>query len=205
MSKFLLGIDNGSTVSKAALFDLKGQEIAVASCAADTEYPHPGWTERDMEMLWQSTATAVREVLAKSGIRPQEIASIGNTGHGNGVYLLDKQGLPLRNGIQSMDSRAADVVNEWNQRDLHAQVFPYTLQSFWPAQPTALLVWLKENEPQNYERIGAILMVKDYIMYRLTGEISSDYTDMSGANLMDVRNKCYSRRSDGSVRSLRSI
>ena len=193
MGKYLLGIDNGSTLSKAALFDLKGQEIAVASCAADTEYPHPGWTERDMEMLWQSTATAIREVLVKSGIRPEEIASIGSTGHGNGVYLLDKQGRPLRNGIQSMDSRAAEVVNEWNQRNLHAQVFPYMLQVLWPAQPTALLVWLKENEPQNYERIGAILMVKDYIMYRLTGEISGDYTDMSGASLMDVRNKCYSR------------
>lgn len=193
MSKYLLGIDNGSTVSKAALFDLKGKEIAVASCAADTEYPHPGWTERDMEMLWQSTATAVHDVLAKSGVKPEEIAGIGSTGHGNGIYLLDKRGQPLRNGIQSMDSRAAYVVNRWNERNLHAQVFPYTLQSFWPAQPNALLVWLKENEPQNYERIGAILMVKDFIIYRLTGEIGSDCTDMSGANLMDVRNKCYSR------------
>jgi L-xylulokinase len=192
VSKYLLGIDNGSTVSKAALFDINGKEIAVASCAADTEYPQPGWTERDMEMLWQSTATAIREVLAKSGVRPEEIAGIGNTGHGNGVYLLDKQGQPLRNGIQSLDSRAADVVMEWNQSDLHAQVFPFTLQSFWPAQPNALLVWLKKNEPQNYERVGAILMVKDYIKYRLTGEISGDYTDMSAANLMDVRNKCYS-------------
>ena len=99
MGKYLLGIDNGSTVSKAAIFDLKGQEIAVASCAADTEYPHPGWTERDMEMLWQSTATAIREVLAKSGIKPEEIAGIGNTGHGNGIYLLDKEVHPLRNGI----------------------------------------------------------------------------------------------------------
>ncbi len=56
MGQYLLGIDNGSTVSKAALFNLKGKEIAVASCKAETEYPHPGWTERDMEMLWQSTA-----------------------------------------------------------------------------------------------------------------------------------------------------
>jgi L-xylulokinase len=146
-----------------------------------------------MEMLWQSTATAIRKVLAKSGIQPDEIAGIGSTGHGNGVYLLDKQGNPLRKGIQSMDSRAAGIVNEWNERNLHAQVFPYMLQVLWPAQPTALLAWLKKNEPQNYERIGAVLMVKDYIMYRLTGEISTDYTDMSGANLMDVRNKCYSR------------
>ncbi|MBC8507153.1 MAG: carbohydrate kinase [Chloroflexi bacterium] len=193
MSKYLLGIDNGNTFSKAALFDLHGKEIAVANCAADTDFPHPGWTERDMEMLWQSTATAIRDVLAKSSIKPEEIAGIGNTGHGNGVYLLDKQGQPLRNGIQSLDTRAADVVAGWNQRDLHAQTFPYALQSFWPAQPNALLAWIKENEPQNYERIGAILMVKDYIKYRLTGEIAGDYTDMSGANLMDVPNKSYSK------------
>jgi L-xylulokinase len=193
MGQYLLGIDNGSTVSKAALFDFHGKEIAVASCKAETEYPHPGWTERDMEMLWQCTATAIREVLAKSGVKPEEIAGIGNTGHGNGVYLLDKQGQPLRNGIQSMDSRAADIVTDWNQRNLHEQVFPFTIQSFWPAQPNAILVWLKKNEPQNYGRLGAILMVKDYIKYRLTGEITGDYTDMSATSLMDVRNKCYSR------------
>ena len=193
MGQYLLGIDNGSTVSKAAVFDLHGQEIAVASCKAETVYPHPGWTERDMETLWQSTACAIREAIAKSGVRPEAIAGVGNTGHGNGLYLLDKQGRPLRNGIQSMDSRAADVLAEWNQRNLFSQIFPFTLQSFWPAQPNALLVWLKQNEPQNYERIGAILMVKDYIKYCLTGECTGDTTDMSGANLMDVRNRCYSR------------
>ncbi len=193
MGQYLLGIDNGSTVSKAALFDLHGREVAVASCKAETEYPHPGWTERGMEMLWQSTASAIHEVLAKSGVKPEEIAGIGNTGHGNGVYLLDKQGKPLRNGIQSMDSRAANVVTGWNDCNLHEQVFPFTIQSFWPAQPNAILVWLKKNEPQNYERLGAILMVKDYIKYRLTGEITGDYTDMSATSLMDVRNKCYSR------------
>ncbi|MHC1783556.1 MAG: FGGY-family carbohydrate kinase [Anaerolineaceae bacterium] len=193
MGQYLLGIDNGSTVSKAALFDLHGKEIAVACCNADTEYPYPGWAERSMEMLWQSTASAIREVLAKSGVRSDKIAGIGNTGHGNGIYLLDKQGQPLRNGIQSMDSRAADVLIGWNQRNLHEHVFPYTIQSFWPAQPNALLSWIKQHEPQIFERIGAILMVKDYIKYRLTGEITGDYTDMSATSLMDVRNKCYSR------------
>ena len=114
MGKYLLGIDNGNTFSKAALFDLHGQEIAVASCAADTEYPNPGWAERDMEMLWQSTVSAIREVLAKSGVHSEEIAGIGNTGHGNGLYLLDKQGNPLRYGVQSMDTRAAEIVNRWD-------------------------------------------------------------------------------------------
>jgi L-xylulokinase len=193
MGKYLLGIDNGSTVSKAALFDFHGKEIAVASCKAETEYPHSGWTERSMEMLWQSTASAIRDVLAKSGAKPDEIAGIGNTGHGNGIYLLDKQGQPLRNGIQSMDSRAAEIVAHWDRDNLHTKVFPYTIQSFWPAQPNALLAWLKQNEPKNYERLGAILLVKDYIKYRLTGEISSDFTDMSATSLLDVRSKSYSR------------
>ena len=193
MGQYLLGIDNGSTVSKAALFDFHGKEIAVAGCKVETEFPHPGWTERNMDILWDSTACAIHDVLTKSGVSPEEIAGIGNTGHGNGVYLLDKQGNPLRNGIQSMDTRAAEIVTEWNQNNLHEQVFPFTTQSFWPAQPNALLAWLKKNEPHNYERLGSILMIKDYIKYCLTGEITSDYTDMSATSLMDVRNQNYSR------------
>jgi L-xylulokinase len=193
MGQYLLGIDNGSTVSKAALFDFQGKEIAIASCRVETVYPHPGWTERNMELLWQSTANAVRQVLEKSGVRAEEVAGIGSTGHGNGIYLLDKQGNPLRNGIQSMDTRACEIISGWNQSGAAAQFFPYTIQSQWAAQPNALLAWMKKYEPDNYARIGAILMCKDYIKYRLTGEISSDYTDMSGSSLMDVRGRCYSR------------
>ncbi len=92
-----------------------------------------------------------------------------------------------------MDTRAADIIIGWSQGDLAAEIFQYTIQSLWPAQPNALLAWIKMNEPQNYERIGSILMCKDYINYCLTGEITSDYTDMSATSLMDVRNKCYSR------------
>ena len=193
MAQYLLGIDNGSTVSKAALFDLHGKEIAVASCKADTEYPHPGWTERDMEMLWQSTATPSVRCLPSRGSSPKRSPELATPGMATASICWTNKDSPLRNGIQSMDSRAADVVTEWNQRNLHEQVFPFTIQSFWPAQPNAILAWLKKNEPQNYERLGAILMVKDYIKYRLTGEITSDYTDMSATSLMDVRNKCYSR------------
>lgn len=193
MGQYLLGIDNGSTVSKAALFDLHGGEIAVAGCKSETEYPHPGWTERDMEMLWYSTTCAIREVLEKSGVASNEIAGIGCTGHGNGVYLLDREGQALRPGIQSMDTRAAGVLAEWSERDVHTQAFPYTIQSFWPAQPNALLAWMKQHEPHNYENIGAVLFCKDYIKYRLTGEISTDYSDMSGSSLMDVRGRGYSR------------
>ncbi len=193
MGQYILGIDNGSTVSKAALFDFHGKEIAIASCKVETEYLNPGWTERSMETLWHSTACAIQDVIASSGIDPAEIVGIGNTGHGNGMYLLDKQGQPLRYGIQSMDTRAANIITEWNARSLFPQVYPFTLQALWPAQPNALLAWIKKYEPQNYERIGAILMCKDYIKYCLTGEVSSDFSDMGGTSLVDVPRKCYSR------------
>ena len=193
MTEYLLGVDDGSTVSKAAIFDLEGHEIQVASRKIEPDYPHPGWTERSMDVLWQGTAEAIREAITASGISPEQIIGVGTTGHGNGLYLLDRHGNPARPGIQSLDTRAAGIVDEWNSRDLHSQVFPFTLQSFWPAQPNALLIWIKRNEPEVYERIGAVLMCKDYIAYRLSGEITTDFSDMSGTSLMDVRNKRYSR------------
>jgi L-xylulokinase len=138
---YLLGIDNGSTVSKAALFDLEGNEVAVASASAETFYPHPGWTERSMDSLWQTTAQAIRAVLAQSGVNPRDIAGIGNTGHGNGLYLIDRHGEPVRNGIQSLDTRAADLLEDRKKRDVQGRAFPYILQEFWPAQPRPLQ-WL---------------------------------------------------------------
>jgi L-xylulokinase len=193
MAEYLLGIDNGSTVSKAAIFDLAGREVQVASRKIEPNYPYPGWTERSMDLLWESTAEAIKEAVTTSGIDPKQIVGVGTTGHGNGLYLLDKAGKPARAGIQSMDTRAAGIIDEWNGRDLHNQVFPYTVQSLWAAQPNALLAWIKRHEPEVYARIGAVLMCKDFVTYCLTGEIVTDYTDMSGTSLMDVRNKRYSR------------
>jgi L-xylulokinase len=193
MLEYLLGIDNGSTVSKAALFDLRGNEIQTANRMADIDYPKPGWTERDMETIWSSTVEAIKEVILKARIDPNQIISIGTTGHGNGVYLLDRQGRPLRPGIASLDSRASQIVDQWNRSGLHSQVFPLTLQAFWPAQPNALLAWLKQNEPDSYQKIGTVFLIKDFIKYRLTGVISTDNTDMTGTSLMNVRKKEYTR------------
>ncbi len=96
MSKYLLGIDNGSTVSKAALFSTSGVEIAVASRKTELLTPHHGYAERDMDDIWQATTEAINEVIEKSCITPGDIACIGCTGHGNGLYLIDKTGRPVR-------------------------------------------------------------------------------------------------------------
>jgi L-xylulokinase len=194
MDQYLMGIDNGLTVSKAAIFDLDGHEVAVAGRKTETTYPHPGWTERDMEALWRTTADAIRQAIAQAGIQASEILAIGNSGHGNGIYLLDREGQILRQGVASMDTRAAAIVDEWYASGVHERAFPKTLQSLWPAQPPVLLAWLKRHEPQVYARIGAALLCKDYIKYRLTGTLTTDITDISGTSLLDAPNRCYSQQ-----------
>ena len=95
MGKYLMGIDNGLTVSKAAIFDLSGREVAVDGHKVDLIYPRPAWVERDTEAVWRSTCDAISGAIAKAGIDPRDIVAVGNSAHGNGIYLVDKAGAPL--------------------------------------------------------------------------------------------------------------
>lgn len=185
MPSYLLGIDNGSTMSKAAVFDMRGQEINVACRPVKTSRPHLGWSQRDMNEMWRETAVAIREAIQLSGINPQDIKAIGCTGHGNGIYLLDSDMKPVRPAINSDDSRGRDIAKKWKEEGLHEKVLEKTMQSIWPAQPNVLLRWLKENEPESYQRIQWMLMAKDYTRWKLTGVVSGEITDMTSLSLMD--------------------
>ncbi|MCU0979386.1 MAG: carbohydrate kinase [Pirellulaceae bacterium] len=190
---FLLGIDNGGTVAKAALFSLDGREVAVAAEKTETLSPAPGWTEFDMDKLWSAVGAAVRQVLAASAIDPRQIACVACTGHGNGIYLVDAAGRPVRQAIFSADSRARSYVERWTVEGIGRAVRPKTMQSLWPGQPNALLAWLRDHEPQAYARARWVLMCKDFVRLRLTGEAAAELTDMSGTSLMDVGLAQYDR------------
>jgi len=183
---YLLGIDNGGTVTKAGLFTTDGVEIAVASRKTEMSTPLPGYTERDTEDLWQATAEAIRAVIDESNVDPKQIAGVACAGHGNGLYLVDKQGKPVRPGIISTDTRAKDYVARWSEEGVGRKVLPKTMQCIFPAQPTALLAWLRDNEPEVMQKAGWALMCKDYIRFRLTGQIHAELTDYSGSGLMNV-------------------
>jgi len=184
--QYLLGIDCGSTMVKAALFDANGREHAVASCKVEHIYLHPGWTENDMNALWNGVCEVIREVLERSGIDPKQVASVTCTGHGNGLYLVANDGTPARNGIISSDARAREYIEQWTQENVLDRILGKTMQSLWPAQPNALLRWLIDNEPETMVRTRWMFMVKDYVRYRLTGEAYMEMTDMSGTSLIDV-------------------
>jgi L-xylulokinase len=189
--KYLVGIDNGGTVSKAAVFTTDGRELAVASRPVQILAPHPGWSERDMHALWRGTADAIREAIEKSGVDPAEIACVACTGHGNGLYLIDAQGEPVRNGIYSSDSRAAAIIADWKSRGVDAAALPKTAQCVWPAQPNALLAWLRDHEPASIDRAAAVLMAKDFTRFKLTGNVAVELTDMSATSLMNVVEERY--------------
>ena len=194
MAEYLLGIDNGGTVAKAALFTLDGREVAVASRKTEMLSPRPGWTERDMNRLWLATAASIQAILSEPRISPGDIVCIACTGHGNGLYLVDRLGRPVRNAIISTDTRAKDHVARWYADGVAKAVLPRTMQSLWPGQPNALLAWLRDHEPETLRQAGWILMCKDYIRFRLTGQIHGELTDMSGTSLIDVAQGDYSQK-----------
>ena len=186
MAAYFLGADNGCTVAKAALFTADGRELAVASRKVAALAGPAGWSEVDMTASWRATAESIRQVLAAARVNPAEIACVACTGHGNGLYLVGPQGEPVRNAILSMDNRARAYVERWRAAGVDRAVRPKTMQSLWAAQPNALLAWLADHEPQTLARAGWALMCKDYIRFRLTGQIAAELTDMSGTSLLNV-------------------
>ena len=186
MESYFLGIDNGGTMSKAALFNEKGMEIAVAGNKVSIIQAQSGWNERDASKMWEDTVSAIQEVIHLSGINANQIKALACTGYGNGLCLVDQEGKPVRNAINSTDSRAQSYIDKWTDRGVGEKVLPLTAQSIWAAQPNALLSWLRDKEPETMEKARWILMAKDFIRLKLTGELCAEITDMSGTSLMNV-------------------
>ncbi len=101
--KYLMGIDNGGTSTKAAIYDMDGHELEKTTVNTKMLTPHPFFTERDMNELWKANIYVIKQTLEKSHIDPRNISGIACTGHGNGLYLVDDKGNAVRNGIISTD------------------------------------------------------------------------------------------------------
>jgi len=194
MPEYLLGIDRGTTNIKAVLFDLNGKEIKKSICPCeDIEHPFPGWSEQSMDMIWEKTRKAIND-LWSGKINSKDVMAIGFSGQGSGIFTIDKHGNPVRNGIVSTDIRAKKIVDKVNTPEISKEVYSLTRGSFFEASPVALLRWLKEEEPENYNKIDKMMFSKDWVRFKLTGEINTEPTDASGGILMDVKNKSYSKK-----------
>lgn len=189
--KYILGLDNGGTNIKGAIYDKAGNELFLISQKIDMFSNRPGHTSRDSELLWELNLTVIKQLLEKSNLTGEDIAAIGVTGHGNGLYLTKKDGTSAYNGIISTDSRGTKYAKQWNEEGVASTVRPITHQAVWSGQPTAILKWFKEKKPEVLEETDYIFMCKDYLKYRLTGNPVGELTDMTATGLMNVKEEKY--------------
>src|SRR5271165_1193236 len=177
--RHIIAFDAGGTAVKAALYDERGRECAVASAALAPLHPAPGRLERDPEVMWAALCGAARKVLDASGVAPSFIAAVGLTGYGDGLHLVDRNGEPVRNAILSPDQRAHGEVASWREQGLEARVVALTWHKLWAGKPLPLIAWLEKHEPHTLARAAHALMCKDYIRFRLTGELAVEISDLS--------------------------
>jgi L-xylulokinase len=191
--RFFIGLDNGGTATKAAVFDETGREIGDFGISTEAITPRPGYVERDMEEMWQANCKVLQGVLAKTGISAENVAGVGISGHGKGLYLWGKDGLPCGRGIISTDNRAWEYPVRWKKDGTEEKAFERSLQHIMACQPVSLLAWMKDNEPERYKNIAHVFECKDYVRFRLTGKAMAEKTDYSGSGLMNLCTGSYDR------------
>ncbi len=186
----LLGIDAGNTMIKAVLFDLHGRVLGVGECGGTTRQPSPGYAERSLDEIYRGASQAIRDSLARAGVRPGQVLAVGAAGHGNGLYAVDRRGQPLI-GIQSIDGRAFARVRELEREGFSEAIYRRSLQKPWAAATPVLLSWLKRHHADLFGRIGTVLFAKDTISHFLTGVASSDVSDAAGSGLINYATRGY--------------
>ncbi len=186
----LLGIDVGTTGSKALLLEPNGEVIAEATTEYPMTVPKPGWAEQNPEDWWQATIKSVRQVLASA--RGETIAGIGLTGQMHGLVLLDEAGKVLRPCIMWNDQRTAAQCAEIEQKVGRTKLIELAGKPALTGFTAGKILWVRENEPDIYRRARQVLLPKDYVRYRLTGTLAMDVADGSGTLLMDVGRRAWS-------------
>ena len=181
---FLLGIDCGLSVTKAVVFDEGGFPKGSGNINNMQRSTRPHRVEQDMEELWEGCRDAARMALEQAGVSGAEISGIGIAGYGDSVFLVDDAGQPVRPAVLSLDSRASGVLDRWKKPDAAEKGGEVGARS------PAVLVWLREHEPEVLERTRWVLSAKDWLRYRLTGECATDPTEAS-AGYADLRTRKY--------------
>ena len=197
MEKALLGIDVGTTGTKTALFGTGGELIAAHTDEYPLYQPHNGWAEQDPSDWWRAAVNGIRAVLAKAG--GAEIAGIGLSGQMHGLVMLDAGGEPLRHSIIWCDQRTEAEIGDMDRILGRQRIIEITANAPMTGFTAAKILWVKKNEPEIYEKCAHILLPKDYIRYKLTGEYATEVSDASGMQLMDVAGRCWSEEVTGKL------
>ena len=189
----LLGIDLGTSAVKVVLYNDQLRPICSAGRSYPLSSPKNGWAEQNPDDWSQAAFACIRETIDQSGVQPESIAAVGLSGQMNGVALLDKDGRPLRPAILWFDQRGAAECEEINARLGAEKLFAITCNPALTGFSLAKLLWVKNNQPEVFAACRHIMLPKDYIRLRLTGEYATDMSDASGMQLLDTPHRCWSR------------
>src|SRR5512142_1845884 len=189
---YFLGIDTSTTSSKALIIDDQGEVIAVASSPHTLQIPKPLWSEQNPLEWWGAVAASIRSVLEKAGISGEGIAAVGLTGQMHGLVLLDETGNVLRPAILWNDQRTQNQCDEIHQILGKEKFIQITGNVALTGFTAPKILWVKENEPGVFAKAKHVLLPKDYIRYKLTGEYAMDKADGAGTVLFDLKSRDWS-------------
>ncbi len=189
---YTIGLDIGTTGAKGLLVDHSGKIVASATDEYPMLTPKPLWSEQDPEAWWLATQRIFQSLFRHSGVKAEEVVGVGLTGQMHGLVLLDDGGKVLRRCIMWNDQRTAAQCADITERVGWKELMDITGNPVLPGFTAPKLLWVRENEPEIYRRIAHVLLPKDYIRYKLTGEFASDVSDASGTALFDVGHRRWS-------------
>ena len=192
MNEYVLGVDLGTSGTKTVLFDKQGQAIASASREYPLDQPRNGWAEQDPECWWQAARETIRQVIGESGVAPAQIRGLGISGQMHGLVLLDENGQVLRKAILWCDGRTQQECDEITRIVGRERLIRITANPALTGFTAGKLLWVRRHEPEIWKQVRHILLPKDYVRFRLTGEYGSEMSDASGTNLLDVPRRCWS-------------
>lgn len=188
----LLGIDLGTSGVKTLVIEETGRVLGSAVEAYPLLTPRPGWAEQEPAQWWEATIRSVRGALANAGVSGEQVSGLGLSGQMHGSVFLDGQNEVVRPAILWCDQRTAKQC-EWiteavGQKTLVAETCNPVLTGFQAPK----IIWLRDEEPENYQRVRKVLLPKDYLRLRLTGEYASEVSDASGTSLLNVPERKWS-------------
>ena len=189
---YYIGIDLGTSGTKTVLFDRAGSALASATIEYPLYQPQNGYAEQDPDDWWNAAAGTIRMVLEKSGVDSAEVKGIGISGQMHGLVMLDKDGKVIRRSIIWCDQRTAKECAEITEKVGRERLIEITANPALTGFTASKILWVRNNEPENYARCAKILLPKDYVRYKLTGEFATEVSDASGMQLLDVPNRCWS-------------
>lgn len=189
--KYFIGADLGTSALKLLLVDSKGNIVNEVSRSYDVCFPEPGWSEQKPEDWWSAFVSGIKELI--SGIDTSHIKGIGTGGQMHGLVVLDKDDNVIRPAILWNDGRTDKETAYFNEVIGRDKLSVLTANIAFAGFTAPKILWLKNNEPENFAKISKIMLPKDYLNYKLTGVHCTDYSDASGMLLLDVKNKCWSK------------